>query len=578
MGAPCWSLEEREYFVKVILPMSKYAGGTYSKPEGLGWSDLAIIMQRDLDRDGVSRRRYTSDMLFQHYYQKCSSRSYKRGEGDKMVVPGAVDETNTGSMNPPPRPARRRPAAKKATSSVTYVTKATQTETSIAPETGSDRLLQEHTRYIGPPAVQHGSPITMSDLEVHPASTSSRKRGYQATVEDLNDDKDDFVLKEEYLEVESPASKKPTQGLRTNGNKERMILSDEAISQASQLLGTQSPDPQRYGTANSQGQWAKSSGARSQTPLGRIPRLDSPLSDIRSAGTSSIAYKAHTPTPSFEPPYSPFDTSHSARPNVARATLEEQARPLSRVSNRSVSSRNGFQAAPSSLRETSRYSNEEEFDNREHSRRTRLPGIVRNSHKYGDDSIADEYTRASRRESSHFAAYGEEHHTSPFSRSSYREPYQYGGYRAFSEVPTIPRDSYYGGSTPPRISASRHEASEGHRYAISRPASPFEPAPYQGSRLAEDDLYNDERPLRPSEGQPAGIAVSHEPQNGRNGSPIPMQRSATPSCLPLSTYRIRKRSKQQPSISGKQADRTPQPSEPAEEHANTSTTGGLDTK
>jgi hypothetical protein len=72
MGAPCWSVEEREYFVNVILPMSKYAGGSYSQPEGLGWGELAEIMQEELDRKGVSRRRYTSDMLFQHYYQKVS--------------------------------------------------------------------------------------------------------------------------------------------------------------------------------------------------------------------------------------------------------------------------------------------------------------------------------------------------------------------------------------------------------------------------------------------------------------------------------------------------------------------------
>ncbi|KAH8790122.1 hypothetical protein BGZ57DRAFT_724345, partial [Hyaloscypha finlandica] len=69
MGAPMWSLDERDYFVKVILPLSKYAGGTYSKPEGLGWAELAAIMQEELDRKGVSRRKYTSDMLFQHYYQ-----------------------------------------------------------------------------------------------------------------------------------------------------------------------------------------------------------------------------------------------------------------------------------------------------------------------------------------------------------------------------------------------------------------------------------------------------------------------------------------------------------------------------
>ena len=577
MGAPCWSGPEREYFVKVILPMSKYAGGYYSKPEGMGWAALAGIMQDELDRLGLSRRRYTSDMLFQHYYQKCSTRSYKRGEGDKTVVPDPVDEP--GNWIPPPPPSRvppppsrrRRPAAKKGSDSVTYVTKATQTEMSVAPDTDSDRMLHENPTYVGPLAVPHGSPITMSKLQ--PSLTPSRKRGYQASVEEWKADDVDFVLKEEDLEV--PLWMKPAEVSRANGSSERMFPSDEAIAHASRLLATQSPDPKRVRTAEPQGQGVKSSGGRPQTPLDSIPRFDSPVSDFRSAGTSTIAYKPYTPTPSYEAPYSISDTSRSARPNVAKAHLEEQARPLSRASDRSVSNRGGFQAVPSSLRESSSYSNQESFELRGNSRQTRSPAFGGSSRTYRDE-IGDEYARGSRRESSHFS-YGEELKRSRFGRSPQREPYRFEGYRDFSEAPTTSR-SYYGGSTPPRMLAPTYEDYEVHRYALSRPASPIGPARHQSSRFADEDPYSQEQPPIRGAGQPSGSTISPELRNGRSGSPVPTQRPTTPTCPTLSNFRIRKRSKQQPSISGEQDNRNPQAYALPKEHATPSVSNGLDIK
>ena len=560
--------------MKVILPMSKYAGGFYSKPEGMGWTALAQIMQEELDRQGLSRRKYTSDMLFQHYYQKCSNRSYTRGEGDKMMVPHVADQMNAvGSWVPPPDPSSGRPAAKKASKSVTYVTKATQTVMSVAPETDSDRMLHENPTYAGPPTVQHGSPITMSKLQ--PSLTSSRKRGY---VEDRNADDVDFVLKEESLEIESPVWKKPTWVGGAIGSREEKVPSDEAIAKASRLLGTQSPDPKRFRTAEPQGQWLKSSSPRPQTPLGSIPRFDSPVSDFRSAGMSSIAYKTYTPTPSYEAPYSLSDTSRSARLNVAKTIFEEQARPLSRASDKSMSIRDGFQPIPSSLRETLSDSNEEEFKPRGVSRQTRSPpGFGSSSRRYREDFTVDEYTRGLRRESSHFAAYGEELNTSRFSRSPQRESHRYGGYRGFSEAPTMYRPSY-GGSTPPRMVTPKHEEYEGHQYAFNYPTSSFGPAHHPTPRLVKEDLHSAEQPTRRGEGQPAGVILSPEPRNGGSGSPVPTQRSATPSGPTISNFRIRKRSKQQPSISSEQDERTAQDSAPAMQHTNLSMSNRLDTK
>ena len=83
MGAPFWTEEEKEYFVKVIIPRSKYPNGMFDD-DGLDFKDLAPMMQEELDRRGVSKRRYTGEMLFQHWYQKCSPRSENRGEADAL--------------------------------------------------------------------------------------------------------------------------------------------------------------------------------------------------------------------------------------------------------------------------------------------------------------------------------------------------------------------------------------------------------------------------------------------------------------------------------------------------------------
>jgi hypothetical protein len=69
MGAPFWSDEEKQYFLVQILPRSRYAKGCYDR-NGRTFEDLAEVMQRDMDKQGWSRRQYNGDLLFQHWYQK----------------------------------------------------------------------------------------------------------------------------------------------------------------------------------------------------------------------------------------------------------------------------------------------------------------------------------------------------------------------------------------------------------------------------------------------------------------------------------------------------------------------------
>lgn len=69
MGAPFWSNEEKQYFLQQIVPRSHYANGYYEST-GRSFEDLAQIMQRDLDDRNLSRRTYSGDLLFQHWYQK----------------------------------------------------------------------------------------------------------------------------------------------------------------------------------------------------------------------------------------------------------------------------------------------------------------------------------------------------------------------------------------------------------------------------------------------------------------------------------------------------------------------------
>jgi hypothetical protein len=98
MGARLWSNEEKQYFLNRIVPLSHYATGTFDPKSGYDFKELAPIMQDELDAQGLSKRKYTGENLFQHWYQKCSQHAVSRGViSGGLVVSGAGASPPTGT-------------------------------------------------------------------------------------------------------------------------------------------------------------------------------------------------------------------------------------------------------------------------------------------------------------------------------------------------------------------------------------------------------------------------------------------------------------------------------------------------
>ncbi|TGO79299.1 hypothetical protein BELL_0037g00130 [Botrytis elliptica] len=71
MGGKFWSPQEQEYFVHEVMTKSRFNGkdGAYNPNKGMSWTDLADMMQHDMDQRKLARRQYTGNMLYEHWYQ-----------------------------------------------------------------------------------------------------------------------------------------------------------------------------------------------------------------------------------------------------------------------------------------------------------------------------------------------------------------------------------------------------------------------------------------------------------------------------------------------------------------------------
>ncbi|KAF7900098.1 hypothetical protein EAF00_004434 [Botryotinia globosa] len=71
MGGKFWSPEEQEYFVHEVMTKSRFNGkdGAYNPNKGMSWTELADMMQHDMDERKLARRQYTGNMLYEHWYQ-----------------------------------------------------------------------------------------------------------------------------------------------------------------------------------------------------------------------------------------------------------------------------------------------------------------------------------------------------------------------------------------------------------------------------------------------------------------------------------------------------------------------------
>jgi len=541
MGAPFWSEEERSYFIDIILPMSKYAGGSYSNSEGMDFSELATIMQTELDRRGTSRRQYTGDMLFQHYYQKCSARSYKRGEGDQVAPDHSMSRASSASMGPPPRPnSRRRPLIKEPSIAITYGHASTQTALTVLVGSESELAFQDYPQYSGPPAVLYETISVNSGLRVQPVATSSKKRNYQVTVEDDNDDDDDyFPLRDEYLEaaMQPVVRKQRATRARATFSENESKTSDgicNSMDEISKLLKTQPSEPERHRPAKLQNPWAPSFGTRPRTPLGRTRGFASPKSDTQSEDTSSIAYKTYTPSLSFDRLSSTSDTSRPSRHrrSMAKSLLEDSSRAPSRASNVGDSGHGTFQAVRSPLREPSRSSNREELGPRGAS--PVIPRVGPSRVVFRGDSHTPDFNPSPQRESSRAASFSEQSKTSRISHSPPRRSVANGSPRYDEDV------SWY------------------HR---ERRGSPSGPTRYQGLGSRNQDS-NDVDPIHRSAPESFRSSSSLEPHAYYTPTPDKAQPEHPVTGDHTSLPSFRKRSKQQPSPSFPQPERTTQPSRP----------------
>jgi hypothetical protein len=204
MGARLWSNEEKQYFLNRIVPLSHYATGTFDPKSGHDFKELAPLMQDELDAQGLSKRKYTGENLFQHWHQKCSQHAVSRGViSGGLVVSAAGASPSTGNPHTtgaistnhhdsapaslttraasgsPPAASRSRPA--RSSISNIYAYAATQTgpvtilDAAIATTIVQDIANPEITTRHSP------TPDNVSQ------NSANRKRPYQAYVEDASD-------------------------------------------------------------------------------------------------------------------------------------------------------------------------------------------------------------------------------------------------------------------------------------------------------------------------------------------------------------------------------------------------------
>lgn len=112
MGGKFWSVQEQEYFVHEVMTKSRFNGkdGAYNPNKGMSWTELADMMQHDMDERKLARRQYTGNMLYEHWYQ-----TVKKDWGDGRAKILAASAKAAGHVaGPKPKSFRVKKAKKRA--------------------------------------------------------------------------------------------------------------------------------------------------------------------------------------------------------------------------------------------------------------------------------------------------------------------------------------------------------------------------------------------------------------------------------------------------------------------------------
>ncbi|UNI18735.1 hypothetical protein JDV02_004991 [Purpureocillium takamizusanense] len=114
MGGKTWSREEELYFWRTVVPLSPKAAA--DPPAPVEWSQLAADMQQHFGLN--ARRRYTSLMLYEHYFQNITTRHFSPKSADlvrehirELVANGKDPEEVAKSGGKPKRPSKRKASA-----------------------------------------------------------------------------------------------------------------------------------------------------------------------------------------------------------------------------------------------------------------------------------------------------------------------------------------------------------------------------------------------------------------------------------------------------------------------------------
>ncbi|KUJ21936.1 uncharacterized protein LY89DRAFT_729423 [Mollisia scopiformis] len=280
MGKPCWSKEEEDYFRDVIIPQSKYATGELVADSGLEFAELVSSMQTEMNRQGVARRIYTGEGLFQHWYQRFSNRARDRHQHTTeqpltvATTPGSLvaelDKRNsrrnatpsTQSGTPPARTSRRR--ADSFAPSGAYIHQSTQTNVVIAPyadTAGEVEIRNRESIHLAPPALSFDN-----STSVHVSNrVSNRSLRY---AEDTDDEDDGSpILKESLKPTKKAMRPSPRVARNMVAQSDGRLGSQAAAVQSMPAMGSfPSPEYRPQRSTSSQSPLSKVTGGRIVAP------------------------------------------------------------------------------------------------------------------------------------------------------------------------------------------------------------------------------------------------------------------------------------------------------------------------